>query len=289
MARIRSVHPGLASDESYMSMSMAAKAAWPLLWMECDDKGVFEWKPIVLKARIFPADNVNFADILSEWEGLNCVRQFTVDGKTYGAVRNFRKFQRPKTPNDVHPITAEIRNYVGLGEVISEIEDDKQTQFPPNGEKSPQMEDGGGRMKGEGGKMEEVSPPLPPIPDDCEEAFSSWNSLASEINLPRAQRLTDPRRKALRQRLADCGGLGGWEFALGKIRGSPFLRGENKDGWRADFDFVLQAKSFTKLMEGSYDAKPTRTGSISESLAAADAVIDEFERRQQAGGEGHHH
>ena len=67
MARIRSVHPGMASDEIYMSMSITAKAAWPLLWTECDDNGIFEWKPIVLKARIFPADAVDFAAILAEW------------------------------------------------------------------------------------------------------------------------------------------------------------------------------------------------------------------------------
>jgi hypothetical protein len=34
---------------------------------------------------------------------------------------------------------------------------------------------------------------------------------------------------------------------------SAFCRGENDRGWRADFDFLLQPKSFTKLLEGAYD------------------------------------
>ncbi len=140
MARIRSVHPGLASDEAYMSMTMAAKAAWPLLWTECDDKGVFEWKPVVLKARIFPADNVDFASVLAEYEALGCVRMFTVNGKSYGAVRNFGKYQRPKKPNSVYPITDELRTYAALQKAGSEP---MGNQFGTNGEKSQQMEDGG--------------------------------------------------------------------------------------------------------------------------------------------------
>jgi hypothetical protein len=44
--------------------------------MQCDDHGIFEWKPIVLKALIFPADNVEFwQKFLAELERLGCVQQ----------------------------------------------------------------------------------------------------------------------------------------------------------------------------------------------------------------------
>src|SRR5690242_5573027 len=108
MARIRSIHPGLTSDEAYMSMSMAAKAAWPVLWTECDDHGVFEWKPIVLKARIFPADNIDFTIILTEYEALGCVERREIDGRKYGFIRNFCKFQRPKNPSYRFPFPEEM-------------------------------------------------------------------------------------------------------------------------------------------------------------------------------------
>ena len=42
-----------------------------------------------------------------------------------------------------------------------------------------------------------------------------------------------------------------------KVAASHFLTGK-KINWQADFDFLLQAKSFTRLMEGSYDEQ-TRT------------------------------
>ena len=90
-----------------------------------------------------------------------------------------------------------------------------------------------------------------------DEAILAYNELAGETGLPKAQRLTDTRRSALRLRLEECGGLDGWEAALAKIRGSPFLRGENERGWRANLDFLLRQSNFTKLMEGAYDRPPT--------------------------------
>jgi len=145
MARIRSVHPGLASDEAYMSMSMTAKAAWPLLWTECDDQGVFEWKPIVLKARIFPADNVDFSALLDEWVGLDCIKMIEVDGKPYGLVRNFLKYQRPKNPSIRHAIPESHMEY--LGRKVQQSSDPATVLPQPSGsptEIPPQMEDGGG-------------------------------------------------------------------------------------------------------------------------------------------------
>lgn len=144
MARIRSIHPGLASDECYMSMSMPAKAAWPMLWTECDDHGVFEWKPIVLKARIFPADNVDFAALLAEFIELGCVMRAEVGGKPYGFIRNFCKYQRPKSPTYRHPFPECTRSFVGEAGTPSE---DLPHTSPTPTEITP-------LMKGEGVKEE---------------------------------------------------------------------------------------------------------------------------------------
>lgn len=86
-------------------------------------------------------------------------------------------------------------------------------------------------------------------------AVDAYNAMAQKAGLPKAQLLTDKRRKSLAHRLQECGGIDGWKAAMDKVAASAFLTGKKTD-WRADFDFVLQAKSFTKLMEGSYDDKP---------------------------------
>jgi uncharacterized protein YdaU (DUF1376 family) len=90
-------------------------------------------------------------------------------------------------------------------------------------------------------------------PDETQAAFDAWNRIAAELGLPKAQVLTATRRTKLRARLAEAEGLPGWEIALSNIRKSPFLLGGGERGWRADLDFMLQEKSFHKLMDGSYE------------------------------------
>lgn len=90
------------------------------LWTECDDQGVFEWKPLTLKARLLPADGVDVGDLLNELGRLNLLCTFAIDGKTYGAVRNFRKFQRPKKPKHAHRLPDELIEYVGRDEEESD-------------------------------------------------------------------------------------------------------------------------------------------------------------------------
>lgn len=126
---------------------------------------------------------------------------------------------------------------------------------------------------------------------DVQEAFAVWNELADELGLPKAQALNTERARKLKARLSDCGGIEGWHVAMAKIRGSPLCTGDNARGWRADLDFVLQRKSFTRLMEGSYDGKaPGRHESLGGGNSRAtndkllDAILAESKRRQ--GGEG---
>lgn len=156
MARIRSVHPGLFTDEAFVSCSALARLLVIGLWTEADDQGVFEWKPVTLKMRILPVDNADVPAILAELETANLIRRFTVEGRQYGAVRNFCKFQRPKKPNSVHPLPSEFRTYVGSKAVSSEPippvttlsgepANDDAPPVPQKGEIAPQMEDGGWR------------------------------------------------------------------------------------------------------------------------------------------------
>ncbi len=114
MARIRSQHPGIFTDEAYMALSFAAREALRGLWAYADDHGVFEWKPVTLKARIFPADSVSFPALLTELEKAGFVRAYQAEGRSFGVVRNFVKYQRPRKPSYVHPLPVELYGYVGM-------------------------------------------------------------------------------------------------------------------------------------------------------------------------------
>jgi hypothetical protein len=80
MARIRSIHPGLRTDEAFMPLSFAARDCLTALWMQADDQGVFPWKLLTLKAHIFPADNVDMGAILAELESHGSIKRIEVEG-----------------------------------------------------------------------------------------------------------------------------------------------------------------------------------------------------------------
>jgi nitrogen fixation protein len=151
MPRIRSIHPSLFTDEAYMAMSMTAKAAWPGIWTDCDDHGAFEWKPIVLKAKLFPADPVDMVTVLAEFVQRGCVVKCEINGKVYGLVKNFCRFQRPKKPKYNVVLPSEYHSFVGLP---SCDESSTGTEPVPNlfgtgTEQVAQMEDGKGEKEEE--------------------------------------------------------------------------------------------------------------------------------------------
>ena len=117
MSRIRSIHPPILTDEAFMALTVERPLAIALLiglWMEFDDAGVFEWKPLTLKARILPAITDDISPMLDALVQHGFIRSFDVGGKLYGVVRNFVKFQRPKKPKDTHPAIDEMRTYAGF-------------------------------------------------------------------------------------------------------------------------------------------------------------------------------
>lgn len=285
-----------------MSMTMAAKAAWPLLWTEADDHGIFEWKPIVLKARIFPADNIEFNDVLLEYKKLGCIMSFMIGDRRFGAIRNFCKFQRPQKPSYKFPTNDQVLSYTMCegyctGTIPVSEEVDTTTV------KSPPMKEEGG--KGRGKEEEVIETPngvVPPSAADLTDAVADWNKMAVENGLPSVQHLTETRKKHLVLRLQEVGGLPGWATLMEVIRGSPHLLGRTDDGrgWKATFDWILKPSNLTKTMEGNYrgstqghknsngGGRSQRSDSISRSFDAVigglDKIIAETDGGTDEGG-----
>lgn len=146
MARIRSVHPGLFTDEAFVSVSRDARLLLIGVWCEAWDDGVFDWKPLTLKMRVFPADNVDVGGLLEELLAAGIVQKFdTKDGRKMGVVRNFQRFQRPKKPNRSGVLPDNLSVFAGASETGSEP---VPNRCGTGGEKSPQMEDGEGGVEG---------------------------------------------------------------------------------------------------------------------------------------------
>lgn len=136
MARIRSLHPGQWFDEEFVSCTFPARLLALALRSMADDQGVFEWKPVQIKMQALPADTIEVGPLLEELLANNQVQRFESGGKAYGAIRNFRKWQRPEKPKVVHPLPANLRRYVGL----PPFGDERDAEQPATGGK-----DGGGQ------------------------------------------------------------------------------------------------------------------------------------------------
>lgn len=151
MARIRSIHPGIFTDEAWVSCAPLTRLLFFGLLTDADDQGVFEWKPLQIKMRLLPGDVADVGAMLDEMAAVDLVKAFEHGGKRFGAIRNFRKHQRPKKPNSIHFLPEELRTYVALNDASSDHEADDLPPvgnwFPTHGENPPQMEDGGWRME----------------------------------------------------------------------------------------------------------------------------------------------
>lgn len=89
-------------------------------------------------------------------------------------------------------------------------------------------------------------------PLTIEEVVEDWNEMAAVVGLPICRKITTARRRAFKARLREYPDLADWQRAFLCVRNTPWMHGNNDRDWRADFDFMLQAKSFTKLTEEAY-------------------------------------
>lgn len=147
MARIRSIHPGLFSDPEFASLSDAAQIFYLGLLTEADDNGIFEWNAAKLRIRLRPGKDGTTEPLLSELERADKVRSYEVDGRKLGAIRNFRRYQRPKFPKSWHFMPDDFRSYVGLTDAVSPDGGNEPPSTPHPTPKPSQREEGGGRRK----------------------------------------------------------------------------------------------------------------------------------------------
>lgn len=213
MARIRSTHYGQWSDEDFVALSFPARILTLALRNIADDHGIFEWKPLTIKMQLLPADNVDVADLLSEMVANNIVIEFDTEGKRYGAIRNFMKWQRPKKPSYQHPCTELILEYVGAKAAVPGTDNPSDEDISePVGNQSGIGSENGSQRKEVGGsskKEEKDSCPkpaagrisYPPAFEDVWKAYPTDKLMSKKDGFNAWKRLSEDDRGLLAKSL----------------------------------------------------------------------------------------
>lgn len=96
MPRIRSIKPEFFTSEVVCSLPLRARLTWIGLWTHCDNFGRCKDNSKLIKAAVWPLDDVSIKDIESDLNTLADCRlivRYTVAGKPYLAIANWTEHQ----------------------------------------------------------------------------------------------------------------------------------------------------------------------------------------------------
>lgn len=93
--RARYIKPGFFKNEDLASCSVQARLLAPGLWMMADREGRMEYRPMRIKAEIFPYDAVEIEPLVEELVRAKHASTFYHGGKCFIQINNFLKHQRP--------------------------------------------------------------------------------------------------------------------------------------------------------------------------------------------------
>lgn len=244
-----------------------------LLKASCEDK---QWQGITVKRGQLVTSNGSMRrDLkLSEQQIRTCIKRLISTGEiTYQSTNryviiticNYDKYQENKSTanepineqantlptdeqraiNEQTTTSKEIKNIRNKEISISEDIDTKKSRKAASPSASAEAQ------------AEEPTEKIP-----FAEIKNLWNSTCT--GFARLVVISDNRRNKIRNRVAEMGGV---EKALPiiktifeKAQASSFLKGDNKRGWKASFDWFFENdKNWVKVFEGNYDEKPAGT------------------------------
>lgn len=102
MARIRTIKPDFFTSDTVSALPLRARLTWIGLWTHCDDYGRCRDNVKLIKAAVWPQDDVSIKDIEADLNTLadrRVILRYTVDDKNYLVVTNWDEHQRVHHPS----------------------------------------------------------------------------------------------------------------------------------------------------------------------------------------------
>lgn len=161
MARIRTIKPSFFASEDVSELPLRARLTWIGLWTHCDDQGRAKDNLKLIKAAVWPLDNVTLREIEEDLSTLAVrgrIVRYEVDGRRYLAVVNWHEHQKINRPSSCTipppPMDGGQPSGPGPNEDPEDPPDDSLNAHEPLTEPSPTAHP----RKGREGKGKEVSP-----------------------------------------------------------------------------------------------------------------------------------
>ena len=95
MARSRNIKPGFFENEYLAQCKYEARLLFAGLWCIADREGKLEDRPLRIKAKIFPYDEVNVGRLLEDLASKEFILRYQVDGSAFISIPSFSKHQNP--------------------------------------------------------------------------------------------------------------------------------------------------------------------------------------------------
>ena len=276
MARIRTIKPQFWDDLRVGRLSRDARLLYIGMWNFADDCGVLVGDLLWLKSRVFPYDQIQMQQF-DKWieelvkTGFICLFSYRQEEFIY--LPTFTRHQKIDKPN--YKDLNVPKNL--LDKLIGQIVEQSQSIRGTIAEQSPPIED---RDKDiyiitiPNGIEGKTSLPATSQAEGCDEetgieevdikeVVKMYHSIC--VDYPKLVKLTNTRRIKIKLRWQEMSELAQTDerFAdgysvlrviLAKMQASKFMKGDNKQGWKADFDWILENdKNWPKILEGKYD------------------------------------
>jgi hypothetical protein len=235
--RARNIKPGFFLNCELSEVDFASRLLFIGLWCYADREGRFEWKPKQIKAAIFPYDQrIDIEKLLCNLMSLDVITCHDA----IGYIENFKKHQNPH-PHEAKSTLSEKPQLNQCHDMSCNVTKCTADVIIPDTMNPDIIIQN---------NIVDKSTNHPSV------LMALWNQIV--VN-PKVTALSKTRESKSRLRLSERS-KDDWVEIMTRISQTPFLKGENDRGWRADFDWLISNDTnAVKVLEGKYDNSGRQT------------------------------
>ena len=256
MARARNIKPGFFLNEYLGTCDPLEALLFEGLWLLADREGRLEFRPLRIKAQIFPYRDLSAQVITGYIRNLSSngfIVLYEADGNQYIEVCGFLEHQNPHKNEKASDIPAPPEKSTACNKSSNYTTSTDNIGITPADSLNPDS------LNPDSLNPEKTltgNPVEPANASSCPHAeiVKLYHELLPE--LPSIRDLTPKRQAALRARWKShkrFQDLSWWRDYFLTVKDSDFLMGRLPGKtWQADFDFLIRSEKFQKIIEGGY-------------------------------------